>query len=204
MAKLRHPDLFTGLAFGMAGVLSLPLPALTQDRCEAINLSHSALQGAAANDSWLTYRNSKIGLSFRYPPSMRIKEMDPVSFHFDVVPEVTVDLRVDEQDYPNAPILRFICAQGRKTPEMAASKVHTLLRIHPKGSTMQVDDHEAIISCSCGSAACAYSVLTLQPYECEILPMVSKEGFDDYLPPHDGGYPLLSIIKTVHFESKTK
>jgi hypothetical protein len=135
---------------------------------------------------------------------MRIKEMDPVSFHFDVVPEVTVDLRVDEQDYPNAPILRFICAQGRKTPEMAASKVHTLLRIHPKGSTMQVDDHEAIISCSCGSAACAYSVLTLQPYECEILPMVSKEGFDDYLPPHDGGYPLLSIIKTVHFESKTK
>jgi hypothetical protein len=34
--------------------------------------------------------------------------------------------------------------------------------------------------------------------------MVSKEGFDDYLQPHDGGYPLLSIIKTVHFESKTK
>jgi hypothetical protein len=205
MAKLRHPGLLTGVAFCLAGFLLLPLPIFAQGRCAAGNLPRSALQGDAANDSWLTYRNPKNGLSFRYPISMRVEERDPAPFHLDPIPEVIVDLKADEKDYPNATILRFICAQGRKTPETAAGDEQTLLKTHPKGSTMLIDGHEAIVSCSCGSAACFYSVLTLQPYECQILPMVTGEGsLDDYLPPHDGGYPLLSIVKTVHFESKTK
>jgi len=41
----------------------------------------------------------------------------------------------------------------------------------------------------------------LHPRECDIFPMEPGEGFNDNLPPsHDREFPLLSIIKTVHFE----
>jgi hypothetical protein len=70
---------------------------------------------------------------------------------------------------------------------------------------MQVDGHEAIVSCGCGRAACDWSVLTLQPRECSIFPMDSVEGsYDSLLPPHDGEFPLLSIINTLHFQAVPK
>jgi hypothetical protein len=147
---------------------------------------------------------------------MRVEERDPMPFHFDVVPELVLDLKSDEPNNPNVTVMRFICAQGHKTREMAASKARAVLKTHPNEDpngriadgaigTMQVDGLEAIVSCGCGRAACSYTVLTLQPYECRILPMVSGEGFlDNSPPPPDGEFPQLSIMKTVHFESKTK
>lgn len=178
----------------------------------ARNLGPSALRGDEAKGDWLTYRNAKNGLSFRYPPNMRVKERNPVAFHFDKTPAVIVDLRANE----SYTVMRFICAPGRKAPEMAAAKARALLKTHPERDrtgrvsygaigSMPVDGHEAIVSCSCGRAACQWDVLTLQPYQCDILPMVTGDGWNDDLPPpHDGKFPLLSIVKTVHFESPTK
>ena len=133
-------------------------------------------------------------------------------FHFDKVPEVIVDLRADRLNNPDIIVVRFICARGEKTPEMAAARARTLRETHPEEDptgrvsvgaigSMQVDGHEAIVSCGCGRAACDWNVLTLQPHECDIFPM---SGADPLPPPHDGEFPLLSIINTVHFESATK
>ncbi len=147
---------------------------------------------------------------------MRVEERNPATFHFDIVPDVIVDLRGDEPNNPNTTVMRFVCAQGRTTPEMATTKAHALLKTRPEETpsgrvsdgaigTMKVDGHEAVISCGCGRAACQFRVLTLQPYECQILPMVSGEGFEENLPrSHDGEFPVLSIINTVHFEPMTK
>lgn len=206
MKSIRHFVLLIGLFW-----LPINLPA--QTRCSPQNLSASALRGDAAQGDWLSYRNEKNGLSFRYPRSMRIKELDPASFHLDVVPDLIVDLQSDDVNNRNITVMRFICARGRKTTEMAASKAGELLATHPIENSsgrvadgaigsMQVDGRKAIVSCGCGRAACQFRVLTLQPYECQILPMVPGEGSDDNLPPpHDGRYPVLSIIKTVHFGS---
>jgi hypothetical protein len=216
MDLVRRRALSISLTFGAVSLIWLPLMALAQTRCVPENLNPSALRGDAAEGNWLSYRNPKNGLSFRYPPSMRVEELDPVPFHFDVVPDVVVDLKGDELNNPNITVMRFVCARGQKTPEMAASKAHALLKTHPKENrsgrvdegavgSMQVDGHQAIVSCGCGRAACQFSVLTLQPHECQILPMVSGEGHGDNLPPpHDGEFPLLSIINAVHFESATK
>lgn len=183
----------------------------------ASNLAPSALRGDAVAADWLTYRNAKNGMSFRYPPTMRAEERDPRQFTFDNNdPALIVDLRGDELDNPDIVAMRFICARGEKTPEMAAAKARVLLQTHPEENatgrvtagaigSMQVDGHEAIVSCSCGLAACDWSVLTLQPRVCDIFPMVTGRGVrDDLPPPHDGEFPLLSIIKTLHLESATK
>jgi hypothetical protein len=216
MDGVRHPALSIGLTFGVISFIWFPLMVLAQGRCVPENLNASALRGDAAASNWLNYRNPKNGLSFRYPASMRVEELDPVPFHLDIVPEVIVDLKGDESNSPNITVMRFICARGQKTPEMAASKARALLKTHPSENpsgrvddgavgSMQVDGHQAIVSCGCGRAACDFSVLTLQPHECKFLPMVTGEGFRDNLPPpHDGEFPLLSIINTVHFEPATK
>lgn len=218
MYRLLHRAFLIASALGMVSLLWLPSRTeVVQAACPtARNLDPSALQGDAAEGDWHNYRNAKDGLSFRYPPSMRVEERDPAKFGFDNLPEVIVDLRGDELNNPNIIVMRFICAQGQKTPEMAAARTRTLLKIHPEKDrtgrvtdgaigTMQVDSHEAVVSCGCGRAACNWSVRTLQPHECETFPMVTGEGLkDDLPPPHDGEFPLLSIINTVHFESATK
>ena len=216
MDRVQYPALLLGHTFGVVSLFLLPLVVLAQTRCVPENLNPSALRGDAAKGNWLSYRNPKNGLSFRHPPSMRVEERDPVPFHFDVVPDVIVDLKGDELNNPNITVMRFICARGQKTPGMAAGKAHALLKTHPRENasgrvaegaigSMQVGGHQAIVSCGCGRGACQFSVLTLQPYECQILPMVTGEGFRDNLPPpHDGEFPLLSIINTVHFESAMK
>jgi hypothetical protein len=218
MDRLRHPAFLIGFALGLVSLLWLPPRTdLAQAACPtARNLEPSALRGDAAQGDWLVYRNAKDGLSFRYPPSMRIEERNPAKFGFDNVPDVIVDLRGDGLNNRNVIVMRFICARGQKTPEMAAARVRALRETHPEEDptgrvsagavgSMQVDGHEAIVSCGCGRAACQWSVLTLQPRECDIFPMEPGEGSNDSLPPpHDGEFPLLSIINTVHFESATK
>jgi hypothetical protein len=125
---------------------------------------------------------------------------------------VIVDLRGDELNNPNIIVMRFICARGQKTPEMAAARARALLKTHPEEDptgrvsdgaigSVQVDGHEAIVSCGCGRAACSWSVVTLQPRECTIFPMDLGDPNESLLPLHDSEFPLLSIINTVHFES---
>jgi len=213
MDRLRHPAFLIGFALGLVSLLWLPPRTdLAQAACPtARNLVPSALRGDAAEGDWLVYRNAKTGLSFRYPPSMRIEERDPTKFGFEDIPDAIVDLRAaDNFPIRDFIVMRFICARGEKTPEMAAARARALLTAHPgkhesTPGSMELDGHEAIVHCFCGSAACAWRVITLQPRECTIFPMEPGGGFDDVLPPpHDGRFPLLSIINTVHFESATK
>jgi hypothetical protein len=167
---------------------------LKEECCDFYGFGPSALRGDRAEADWLTYTNAKNGLSFRYPPSMRVEERDPVSFHFDHPPEAIVDVRGP------GTILRFICGAGVKTPEMAAA---TLRRSRKQSSederpcdSMQIDGHEAFVG---GPFNGPWSVNILQSRACEVFPMA--DGSDDAPPPHDGKFPLLSIVRTVHFES---
>jgi hypothetical protein len=89
MASARHTGRLIGLALGLSLVLPrfAPRTGLAEAaRCAENNFDPSTLRGNAAEGDWLVYRNPKNGLSFRYPPSMRVEERDPVPFHFDNVP----------------------------------------------------------------------------------------------------------------------
>jgi hypothetical protein len=215
MASARHTARLIGLALAL--LLVLPRFALrtglAETACTGNNFDPSALRGDAAEGDWLVYRNTKDGLSFRYPPSMRVKERDPATFGYEepFVPDVIVDLRGDGSNSRDLIVMRFICARGQKTPETAAARARALSESHPhEDSTgrvttgavgsMQIDGHEAIVTCGCGRAACQWSVVTLQPRECMIFPMDPGDPNESRLPLHDGESPLLSIIKTVHFQ----
>lgn len=216
MSRFRHAAILRTLIAGVVCFCWLTPIVLAQAGCSPQKLSPSQLRGDAVESNWLHYRNSENGLSFRYPPSIRVEERNPRPFHLDVTPEVVVDLKGDEPNNPNITVMRFICYRGRRTSKDATGAARELLKTHPReDASGRVDDgsigairvagHEAIVSCSCGRAACGYSIHVLQPYSCQILPMVGGDGFRDNLPPpHDGMFPLLSIVRTVHFQSKAK
>ena len=211
MSTAKHIALLIGLALIVPPRFAPQIGLAEDARCTQNSFDASALRADAVEGDWRTYRNAKNGLSFRYPPSMRVEERDPLPFHFDSPPELIVDLLGDGTNR-NVTVLRFNCARGQRTPEMASARARALLETHPEEDrtgrvstgavgTMQIDGHEAIVSCGCGRAACRWSVLTLQPRECGIVVMEPGEDpHDSLLPVHDGEFPILSIIEAVHFE----
>ena len=87
---------------GHASDLRAATDRLKEEGCDFNAFGSSALRGDKAEGDWLVYANAKNGLSFRYPPSMRVEEKDPASFGFDSPPEAVVDVLG-----PGA-VLRFI------------------------------------------------------------------------------------------------
>lgn len=156
---------------------------------------------------WDSYHNPVTGLSFRYPPSLRIQERDPRSFGLPDAEEIT-ELVGDTKVNPGTVVLRFIVNRGEMTPETAAAKVRTIRERYatdtdPRESleTLQLDGHEALLVVGCGRAACHWSIRILQPHECTILSLLAGADSDEAVPPpHDGIFPLLSIIQSVHFD----
>ena len=199
MASGKHTARLIGLALSLSFVLPrvAPRTGLAEASCTESNFDPSALRGDAAEGDWLTYRTAKDGLSFRYPRSMQVEDRDPTGFGYDKAhdPEVVVDLQAH-----GSIIMRFICEPGERTPEMAATM---LRRIRQQASekdsaltTMQIDSHGAILG---GPKRGPWSIALLQPRACDVFPMDPPDD-DRRPPPHDGQYPLLSIIETVHFE----
>jgi hypothetical protein len=126
---------------------------------------------------------------------MRVEESDPATFHFDYPPQVIVDVVGPGTG------LRFMCAADVKSAEMLQRLGQPSSEDRTACGSMRVDGHEAIVG---GHDFGQWSVTILQPRVCEIFPTASGAGADlsdDAPPPHDAKFPLLSIVRTVHFES---
>src|SRR5438034_8042866 len=175
----------------------------------ALGTEHGGVGGGAASAAeWVPYRNSATGLSFRYPRSLRIRERDPRPFGLPDAEEITDLLGATDAD-PDTIVLRFLVNRGTITPETAADKARAMREKYASEdpdsreslTAMQLDGHEALVTVDCGRGACQWSVRVLQPRECRILSQVGSASVEDALPPpHDGTFPLLSIIRTVHFD----
>jgi hypothetical protein len=207
MSTAKH----VGLLIGLALVLSLVLPrfapriGLAEAACTESDFDPAALRGDQAEGDWLVYHNARLGLSFRYPRAMQVDERDPVKFGYDkaMMPDAIVDLRVQDST-----VMRFICARGEQTPEIAAMKFRAWRNTgeaegEPSLRSIEIDGHEALQAVVGGvdgkgaGASCGWRVTILQPRGCSIFPLGSS---DDAFPPlHDGHFPLLSIIETVRF-----
>ena len=180
----------------------------------ALGLEHGGVGGGAANPAeWVPYHNAATGLSFRYPASLRIRERDPRPFGLPDAEEIT-ELLGDTKLNPGTVVLRFIVNRGETTPETATVKARAVRERYASDTdsresltAMQLDGHEALVSVGCGARgpACHWGVNILQPRECLILSLLTGADFEEALPPpHDGLFPLLSIIRTVHFHTSAK
>ena len=205
-----------GVALGMADEGAGSGTASSQPEPARPFPGDAAREPASASEevnpaAWARYDNRATGLSFRYPSYLRIRERDPISFGLPEVEEIT-ELLGDTKLNPGTVVLRFMVNRGETTPETAAAKARAARERYASNtddreslSTMQLDGHEALVAVGCGRAACHWGVSVLQPRECGILTLLGGEDSSEATaPPHDGLFPLLSIIRTVHFHASPK
>ena len=167
-------------------------------------LSAGTYSQHVSTQGWVLYRNAATGLTFRYPPSLRIQERNVQEFGLPDAEQI-VDLVGDTEMNPGTVVLRFIVQRGMPTPQTVAARSRSLRKSCKSVTPMPIDGHQAFVCVYTGRAAIHWEIEVLEPRQCTILSLLA--GADSYQadpPPHDGTFPILSIIKTVHFESPKK
>ncbi len=159
----------------------------------------SPASGVAQTPSWMQFRDPQTGLSFHYPPGLHVRQRDPEKFGLPQVQSI-VEIIGDTTLNPGTVVLRFLVHRGNTTAAERAKRREYLRRVCTKTSPMLVDGHKAMVCVSAGSAAAHWSVEILEPRECTILTLLGGAEYEQALPPpHNGEFPLLSIIRTVRF-----
>lgn len=148
---------------------------------------------------WIKFHDLETGLSFRYPADLRLRRRDPRKFGLPRM-ESIVDLVGDTRSNPGTTVLRFLVSRDHHAAKERVKRLEELRRACKKTKAMVVDGHKAVVCISIGRAAIHWSVEILEPRECTILTLLGGADYEQSLPPpHDGEFPLLSIIRTVHF-----
>ena len=148
---------------------------------------------------WSQFHDPQTGLSFRYPPNLRVHLRDPQKFGLPNVKTV-VDLVGSTKLNPGTVVLRFLVKGGSTSTAEREKKRQFLRRVCSSTGPLVVDGHEAVVCVSKGRAATHWSVEILEPRECTILTLLAgADAYEAAPPPHDGEFPLLSIIRTAHF-----
>lgn len=154
---------------------------------------------AAQTAHWVQFNDPHTGLSFRHPPSLHVRLRDPQKFGLPNVATI-VDLTGNTKLNRGTVVLRFLVKKGIALAGERAARREFLGRACTKTSPMAVDGHDAVVCVSRASAAIHWSVEILEPRECTIISLLGgADAGQAAPPPHDGEFPLLSIIRTVHF-----
>jgi hypothetical protein len=216
MSTATHFALIVGLTLGCTLGLSRfdPRIGLAGVSCKARDFDPSAMRVTGSKAIGSSTGTQKTGCLSDIRSSMQVEELEPARFGYDkaFTPDVIVDLRAHDST-----VMRFICALREQTPAMAAAKILRQTNQAEDGCgtlSMQIDGHkaiEAVVGSSCGrspsgrGAVCTWRIATYQPRECDIFPLGNGlESDHDFPPAHDGQFPLLSIIQTVHFEPRKR
>lgn len=158
---------------------------------------------------WLEYNNTSIGFSFRYPSFMTVKEDKLLARQMTAqAVETVIDLIAETYAFhEKTPIFRFIVYKRKPANPPAdlywPSDDHRLCKL---SRYLNLDGHKAFFCESCGglSGRCDWHISILQPRICNMFPMYNGPELDGSHPekgPQDAGFPILSIIKTVHFRA---
>lgn len=135
--------------------------------------------GSRASDrDWKLYRNAATGLSFRYPPSLQIRER---SLHRAGLPDA--DAIVDLVDAQKTLVLGFVVYHDAATAFQPLDRGCKPIRL---------GGQEAAFECVMCWPACMWSVEILSPRLCSI-------GSSSPPPLKDKIVPVRSIVETVRF-----
>lgn len=147
--------------------------------------------GAAPN--WISYENPKVGLAFRYPSDLRVREA-PEEIQREVGTESIIEIT---SGHPATVVLRFIV---RPTSIWQAPDLFSLRRGCRSSTGLQIDGHPGLVCVTCGRAACSWTIHMIKPTHLTILSLTREANLGRTpIAPHDGRFPILSIIRTLHF-----
>ena len=160
---------------------------------------------------WLEYHDTASGLTFRYPPSMRVRE-DTQSFKVDnpyghiqkiVILETKESVLANVE--PGAVLVFFIKDNAIFPERPWVETFETEKKRCRSWRSRTIDGRRALECTYCGSAVCNLRIELFDPQRFTIMEgnvvwsYATAGGDTDYLTLHDGHLPMLSIVNTVHF-----
>lgn len=101
---------------------------------------------------WPLFRDARTGLTFRYPPSLRIRLRNRKDFGLPDA-ALIVDVDGDTEMNPGSIVLWFIVDRGNPTQDSVATRVRSLRSGCRSLTTMTIDAHPAFVCVYCGRAA---------------------------------------------------
>lgn len=134
----------------------------------------------ADDAGWKLYRNAPTGLSFRYPPSMEVRERDPRRSGMSDT-DAIVDLVTAHNLW-----LRFVVYHDAATAFQPLDSACKPIRL---------GGQEAALECVMCWPACFWAVEVMSPRLCSI----GGSSSPDPAVLEDTAVPLRSIVRTVHF-----
>lgn len=177
--------------------------------------ANSAYSQSDQNLGWLHYNDNTSGLSFRYPPSMQVREdtkdflaSNPFGHIQKIVILETKELVVPSVGGPGHTVLVFFVKENRIFPDRPwVETFETEQKGCRRWRSHIINGHRALECISCGSAACDLSIELFDPHRCTIHVDALQEGIfggnGDFLNQklYDASLPVPSIIDSIHFAS---
>lgn len=151
---------------------------------------------------WLLYRDQD-GLSFRYPASLSVKvkpvtieqqTKQPVDYHWAKEVIIYGDTPVN----PHSAVLIFRHLDGKAAQASGALRLGELQQSCDKVTRLEMKGTIGYVCYTHGRAALHWGISILQPAKWDILSGLMGADYEEGMPqPHDGMFPILSILKTV-------
>jgi hypothetical protein len=164
---------------------------------------------STAEPDWAVYENSTVGLTFRYPRGLWIREA-PDYVRAGLGARAVIELVGKAELEPEAVVLRFII-EPFKDPPFTSDSIPTEGHLANERtgcnafSYLTIDGHRALNCVTCGRAACSWTLMLATPVRCNILSFTDHETFGKRtaMRPHDSRFPILSILRTIRFTQAT-
>jgi len=169
----------------------------------------TAPSASAADSDWVVYENPNIRLTFRHPPGLWTREA-PDQIRAGLGAAAVIELVGKTELDPATIVLRFVI-DPFKDPQFSSDVTRTgddlaHERIGCSSySYLTIDGHQALNCVTCGRAACSWTVMLAKPIRCRILSFEDRKTFGKRtaMRPHDGRFPILSILRSIRFTSET-
>lgn len=152
-----------------------------------------------AYSGWRTYSNSDYGVSFRYPPTMKMLVLNPQA---PGIPNLVLRIVLKTKSKPMTNIVGlFVLKPDKNSMVLYPSKAFLKKTCRNYGE-LKYGGYEVLRCVSCGRAACSWTMYHLGRFAYEWVDIRPKTPRS--YAPGNHGYPVLDIIKSAHYAESVR
>lgn len=147
---------------------------------------------------WRVYSNPEYGVSFQYPPTLKVLVLNPEAMG---IRNLVLRVVLKTKSRPMKNLLELRILKPTKNPMVLYPSKAFLKKVCRNYKEQNYGGSEVLRCVGCGRAACSWTMYHLGRFAYEWVDLRTK-GPKDYAP-NNRGYPVLDIIKSAQYNEAT-